>query len=83
MINAIKRLFGVHVHEWGVYGDPVSTNYERQEVIYEDRLVGYDDDDDPVYEEFDTGQTRLVEWTETYQSRTCSSCGELQRRRIR
>ena len=81
MINAIKRIFGMHVHEWGAYGDPVTQEFEQTTPVIEERVVE-DAWGDEIIEEFDTGLVEVSRWTETTQSRTCSGCGKVEVRRV-
>jgi hypothetical protein len=74
MINAIKRMFGMHVHEWGPYGETYSQNFERNVPIIEQQLM-IDEDGDEYFEDVETGDYEVQRWTETMQDRTCATCG--------
>lgn len=81
MINAIKRLLGMHVHEWGPYGDAYSKDFESTTPVVDERVV-FDDWGDEVIEEFETGEVEVRRWTENYQDRVCTTCNLTHTRRI-
>jgi hypothetical protein len=75
MINTIKRLFGIHVHEWGPYGETYSQDFTSTTPIIAERVIGVDAWDDDIIEEYETGEVEVRNWTETFQDRKCSTCG--------
>lgn len=81
MINSIKRLFGMHVHEWSPYGDSYSKDFESTSPVLDERLVE-DEWGDEFVEEFETGEVQVRRWTETYQDRSCTTCNLSQTRRV-
>jgi hypothetical protein len=82
MFGGILKAMGVHVHDWAPFGEVVETPYRSETPIVDTVFDGYDEYGEEVFIEFPTGRFHVDEWSESHQSRTCTSCGKVEQRRV-